>query len=148
MLVVSPNNPTGSFLHADDLAEMATLCAARDLVLIGDEVFADFPLDDAQPFGVGTGAPRSSRAASAGSPNPWACRSSSSGGLRSEGPRVSTMMALTRSLLTRTSRCRRRFSWRLPSLAPRAARRPAADPGAHRRNLAALRQAGGQARRR
>ncbi len=47
VLVVSPNNPTGSYLHADDLAEIAALCAARDLLLIGDEVFADFPLDPA-----------------------------------------------------------------------------------------------------
>jgi aspartate/methionine/tyrosine aminotransferase len=47
VLVVSPNNPTGSFLHADDLAEIAALCEARDLLLIGDEVFADFPLDPA-----------------------------------------------------------------------------------------------------
>lgn len=45
VLVVSPNNPTGSFLHADDLTEIARLCASRDLMLIGDEVFADFPLD-------------------------------------------------------------------------------------------------------
>jgi alanine-synthesizing transaminase len=47
VLVVSPNNPTGSFLHGDDLAEIAALCASRDLMLIGDEVFADFPLDPA-----------------------------------------------------------------------------------------------------
>ena len=45
VLVVSPNNPTGSFLHHDDLVEIAALCASHDLLLIGDEVFADFPLD-------------------------------------------------------------------------------------------------------
>jgi aspartate/methionine/tyrosine aminotransferase len=45
VLVVSPNNPTGSFLHSDDLRELAELCASRNLMLIGDEVFADFPLD-------------------------------------------------------------------------------------------------------
>ena len=45
VLVVSPNNPTGSFLHRDDLIDIAALCASRDLLLIGDEVFADFPLD-------------------------------------------------------------------------------------------------------
>ena len=44
---MSPNNPTGSFLHADDLVRLAGLCASRDLMLIGDEVFADFPLDAA-----------------------------------------------------------------------------------------------------
>ena len=47
LLVVSPNNPTGSFLHRDDLMAIADFCAARDIVLIGDEVFADFPLDEA-----------------------------------------------------------------------------------------------------
>jgi hypothetical protein len=45
LLVVSPNNPTGSFLHGDDLVQLTDLCAAHDLALIGDEVFADFPLD-------------------------------------------------------------------------------------------------------
>ena len=47
VLVVSPNNPTGSFLHREDLAALDELCAARNLMLIGDEVFADFPLDPA-----------------------------------------------------------------------------------------------------
>jgi alanine-synthesizing transaminase len=45
LLVVSPNNPTGSFLHNDDLVVVAELCAGHDVALIGDEVFADFPLD-------------------------------------------------------------------------------------------------------
>jgi alanine-synthesizing transaminase len=47
ILVVSPNNPTGSFLHGDDLGALDELCAARNLMLIGDEVFADFSLDPA-----------------------------------------------------------------------------------------------------
>jgi aspartate/methionine/tyrosine aminotransferase len=47
LLVVSPNNPTGSFLHADDLVQIAEWCASRDIALIGDEVFADYPLDPA-----------------------------------------------------------------------------------------------------
>ena len=47
ILVVSPNNPTGSFLHRDDLAALDELCAARNLMLIGDEVFADYTLDPA-----------------------------------------------------------------------------------------------------
>jgi alanine-synthesizing transaminase len=44
VLVVSPNNPTGTLLHRDDLAVLDEICAARNLMLIGDEVFADFPL--------------------------------------------------------------------------------------------------------
>jgi hypothetical protein len=47
ILVVSPNNPTGSFLHADDLSSVAALCEAKGIVLIGDEVFADFAFDPA-----------------------------------------------------------------------------------------------------
>jgi alanine-synthesizing transaminase len=47
LLVVSPNNPTGSFLHNDDLVQLAELCAEGDITLIGDEVFADYPLDAA-----------------------------------------------------------------------------------------------------
>jgi alanine-synthesizing transaminase len=47
ILVVSPNNPTGSHLHGDELAALDEMCAARNLLLIGDEVFADFPLDAA-----------------------------------------------------------------------------------------------------
>jgi aspartate/methionine/tyrosine aminotransferase len=47
VLVVSPNNPTGSFLHREDLKVLNELCQARDVMLIGDEVFADFPLEPA-----------------------------------------------------------------------------------------------------
>lgn len=47
LLIVSPNNPTGSFLHHDDLEPLVELCALHDLAIIGDEVFADFPLDPA-----------------------------------------------------------------------------------------------------
>lgn len=47
LLIVSPNNPTGSFLHRDDLSELSELAAARDWAIIGDEVFADYPLDPA-----------------------------------------------------------------------------------------------------
>ena len=47
ILIVSPNNPTGSFLHRADLARLAALAADRQLPLIGDEVFADYKLDSA-----------------------------------------------------------------------------------------------------
>jgi alanine-synthesizing transaminase len=45
VLVVSPNNPTGSFLTARELAALDALCGAGGLALIVDEVFADYPLD-------------------------------------------------------------------------------------------------------
>jgi alanine-synthesizing transaminase len=50
LLVVSPNNPTGSTLRPEDVAILDELCAARDLMLIGDEVFADFVLEPSSSF--------------------------------------------------------------------------------------------------
>ncbi|HEX6162928.1 MAG TPA: pyridoxal phosphate-dependent aminotransferase [Vicinamibacterales bacterium] len=47
VLIVSPNNPTGSFLHRDDLEAISHLAVARGWAIIGDEVFADYPLDPA-----------------------------------------------------------------------------------------------------
>jgi alanine-synthesizing transaminase len=42
VLVVSPNNPTGSMLGRSDLHAIARLCSANGLALVGDEVFADY----------------------------------------------------------------------------------------------------------
>ncbi len=47
ILVVSPANPTGAWLKRDELAALVELCAAHHLMLIGDEVFADYPIDPA-----------------------------------------------------------------------------------------------------
>jgi alanine-synthesizing transaminase len=44
VLAVSPNNPTGSVLTADERRELETRCATRQAALIVDEVFADFAL--------------------------------------------------------------------------------------------------------
>jgi aspartate/methionine/tyrosine aminotransferase len=44
VLVVSPNNPTGSMIRAADLDWLTALCASRGVALIADEVFADYPL--------------------------------------------------------------------------------------------------------
>jgi alanine-synthesizing transaminase len=44
VLAVSPNNPTGSVLSAEELAALSTFCAERAAALIVDEVFADYPL--------------------------------------------------------------------------------------------------------
>jgi alanine-synthesizing transaminase len=48
ILIVSPNNPTGSFLHRDDLAQLSRLAADRNIALIGDEVFADYRLSPSE----------------------------------------------------------------------------------------------------
>ena len=44
VLAVSPNNPTGSVLAADEVAGLSSRCAQRNAALIIDEVFADYPL--------------------------------------------------------------------------------------------------------
>jgi aspartate/methionine/tyrosine aminotransferase len=49
LLAVSPNNPTGSFVSRAELDELASFCAGRGIALIGDEVFADYPLRGAAP---------------------------------------------------------------------------------------------------
>lgn len=45
ILLVNPNNPTGSYVTRADLARLAEV--APDVPLIGDEVFWDFPLAEA-----------------------------------------------------------------------------------------------------
>jgi aspartate/methionine/tyrosine aminotransferase len=42
VVLVNPNNPTGSYLKRAELAALATQCADRGVALISDEVFADF----------------------------------------------------------------------------------------------------------
>ncbi len=42
LVVVNPNNPTGSFVGASDLARLAEVAPAGDLAVISDEVFADY----------------------------------------------------------------------------------------------------------
>jgi len=44
VLIVSPNNPTGSMLRRDDREWLVTFAEAHDLALISDEVFADYRL--------------------------------------------------------------------------------------------------------
>jgi aspartate/methionine/tyrosine aminotransferase len=46
VLLVSPNNPTGSFVSTAELDRLAALCARRGWTLIADEVFSDYKLDD------------------------------------------------------------------------------------------------------
>ncbi|HEX7599767.1 MAG TPA: pyridoxal phosphate-dependent aminotransferase, partial [Polyangia bacterium] len=44
VILVSPNNPTGSYVSTEDFQRLATLAAEHERALIVDEVFADFPL--------------------------------------------------------------------------------------------------------
>ncbi len=44
IVLVNPNNPTGSFLKRDELPMLVELCAAHDLAIVSDEVFSDYAL--------------------------------------------------------------------------------------------------------
>src|SRR5581483_6083073 len=43
ILLVNPNNPTGSYLKRDELDDLALLARRHELVIVSDEVFADYP---------------------------------------------------------------------------------------------------------
>jgi alanine-synthesizing transaminase len=45
ILLVHPNNPTGSYVHPEELVRLNALCKKHNLALIVDEVFLDFPFD-------------------------------------------------------------------------------------------------------
>ncbi len=45
ILLVHPNNPTGSYVQAEEVARLNTLCQKHDLALIVDEVFLDFAFE-------------------------------------------------------------------------------------------------------
>ncbi len=46
VLIVSPNNPTGSFVSRAELDGLAALCAPREIAIVADEVFADYELEE------------------------------------------------------------------------------------------------------
>ena len=46
VVVVHPNNPTGNFVPSAERLALETICAARGLALIVDEVFLDYPVHD------------------------------------------------------------------------------------------------------
>jgi alanine-synthesizing transaminase len=45
VVVVHPNNPTGSFVHPEDTQQLIQTCRDRGWALIADEVFLPYPLD-------------------------------------------------------------------------------------------------------
>ncbi len=49
IVVVSPNNPTGSLIEGEDWDWLADLCSDRQLPLIWDEVFHDYLLESEEP---------------------------------------------------------------------------------------------------
>ena len=52
ILIVNPNNPTGSFVHKTELRQLEMFCAERNLALISDEVFLDYELESAAEASV------------------------------------------------------------------------------------------------
>jgi len=42
ILLVHPNNPTGSFIRSGELQQLNTICREKNLALIADEVFLDY----------------------------------------------------------------------------------------------------------
>jgi alanine-synthesizing transaminase len=44
VIVVNPNNPTGHFVKAQELARLNAICSQHEMALIVDEVFLDFAL--------------------------------------------------------------------------------------------------------
>ena len=57
VIVVHPNNPTGHFVKAQELAKLNALCSRHEMPLLADEVFLDFALGAQAPSCAGnTGA--------------------------------------------------------------------------------------------
>ena len=46
ILVVHPNNPTGSFVKQQEAGRLSRLCAAKGLAIVSDEVFLDYSLTE------------------------------------------------------------------------------------------------------
>ena len=46
VVVVAPSNPTGAYMKKDEWRALSGFCAERELAVIADEVFADYPLRD------------------------------------------------------------------------------------------------------
>jgi alanine-synthesizing transaminase len=49
VLLVTPNNPTGSFVSRREAALLADLCRERRWAIVADEVFADYPVEAEHP---------------------------------------------------------------------------------------------------
>lgn len=45
IVLINPNNPTGSFVRKDEMRELLELCSDYSLSVVADEVFRDFTLD-------------------------------------------------------------------------------------------------------
>jgi alanine-synthesizing transaminase len=59
VIVVNPNNPTGHFAKSAAMGRLNSICSAREMAIIADEVFLDFPIEANPPasFAGNCGAP-------------------------------------------------------------------------------------------
>ena len=56
IMLVHPNNPTGSYVSNDERTELNAIAREHELALVVDEVFLDFPLDRARHTSFATNA--------------------------------------------------------------------------------------------
>ena len=49
LLLVSPNNPTGSYVSKDEIGRLTRICQSRGWAIVADEVFADYPQEIGRP---------------------------------------------------------------------------------------------------
>lgn len=57
VMVVHPNNPTGSFIKKEEAHRLAEICARHDLAIIADEVFLDYAEGTEPPWSWAFGSP-------------------------------------------------------------------------------------------
>lgn len=55
VLVVHPNNPTGSFVKPAEATQLSAFCSENNLAIIADEVFLDYALDNSRPISFASG---------------------------------------------------------------------------------------------
>jgi aspartate/methionine/tyrosine aminotransferase len=98
LLLVHPNNPTGSFVRQSELEFLFTCCRTQPLALVADEVFADYAFEETAGFSSGfapTNAATGLRSSS-GQPRPASCQ-------RNLASPVSNLPDLTASAVKRPS---------------------------------------------
>lgn len=52
VVLVNPNNPTGNYISSKEFEHLNKICSSRNISLISDEVFFDFPLTDIRPVSL------------------------------------------------------------------------------------------------
>jgi alanine-synthesizing transaminase len=53
VVVIQPNNPTGSYLDSGEIEALRAVCSRHSLPVISDEVFLDYPMEEPGPAPTG-----------------------------------------------------------------------------------------------